>query len=302
MMNERKERPFVGRMMEKLAEQAGVEVFMEPKYGYVGRISCSDGSYRYFRNTHFDLNNLGSTEISRDKDYASFFLKKLGYNVPVGKAFYSESWCKNINEDLGIDKGYEYAKSLGFPLIVKPNSKSQGVGVYKVSNKKEYYSAMKRIFKIDNIALVQKIAKGNDFRIVVLDGEVISAYQRIPLQITGDGRHTVNELIYAKQDELKDSDRDSLQNVDEFRLKLTLRQKGIKKKDVLSCGEVLQLMPNANLCSGGTSIDFTDKISSGYAKLCADITKEMGLRLCGVDLMVKGTLEGNPDSKKICSY
>lgn len=289
-------RPFVGRMMEKLATQANVKIVVEPKYGFVGRIECPDGSYRYFRNTNFDLNNLGSTEISKDKDYAAYFLKMLGFNVPQGKAFFSKSWCKKIGEDLGIDKAYEFAKSIGFPLIVKPNSKSQGVGVYKVANKKEFYSAMKRIFRIDNIALVQKIAIGNDFRIVVFDGEVISAYQRVALQIKGDGVSTIGKLIQAKQNELDNSDRDSVQKMDNFRLNLTLRQHKYSKKDVLLKNKTLRLMPNSNLCSGGTSVDFTDKINPSYAKLCADITKGMGLRLCGVDLMINGSLSDELES------
>jgi len=61
----------------------------------------------------------------------------------------------------------------------------------------------------------------------------------------------------------------------------------------LDDGEILQLAPNANLCSGGTSVDFTNKVSPEFSELCANITRDMGLRLCGVDLMVKGTVEDN---------
>jgi len=286
----KKEMPFVSRTMLRLAPLAGVKIFVEPKYGYVGQIICPNGKIHYFRNTHFDLNPLGATEICKDKDYSSFFLKNLGYKTVEGRAFYSKEWCKMIGEELGIDQAYEYAKLIKFPVIVKPNSKSQGLGVYKATNKKEFYAAIRHVFKIDKIALVQRIAAGNDFRIVVLDGEVISAYQRIPFCIIGDGTSTISELHQSKQAELEASERDTLLDVDEFRLNLTLKQNNLTPDHVLDKGKVLQLAPNANLCSGGTSIDFTDKISPEFSKLCIDITRDMGLRLCGVDLMIEGTV------------
>ncbi len=291
--------PFVSRTMVKLAPLAGVKIVVEPKYGYVGQIICPNGKIHYFRNTHFDLNPLGATEICKDKDYSSFFLNNLGYKTVEGRAFYSADWCKMIGEELGIEQAYEYARSINFPVIVKPNSKSQGLGVYKATNKKEFYSAIRRVFKIDKIALVQKVATGNDFRIVVLDDEVISAYQRIPFCIIGDGKSTISELFQSKQAELQASERDTLLDVDQFRIELTLKQSKIKLGDVLDSGKVLQLTPNANLCSGGTSIDFTDKISPEFSKLCINITKDMGLRLCGVDLMIEGTVADNQSNYSI---
>ncbi len=290
----RKERPFVGRLMERLAPLAGVEVVVEPRYGYVGQIICPNGRIHYFRNTHFDLNPLGATEISKDKDYAAFFMKSLGYPVPRGEAFYSKAWCENIGEDRGIDMAYDYAKSLGFPVIVKPNSRSQGVGVYKVTNKREFYSAMRKIFKVDNVALVQEVLVGNDYRVVILDGEVLSAYQRLPLAVTGDGVRTVRELHQAKQEEFALSERDTLLDPDDFRIAMMLRQQGLTWDYVVPDGAELELVCNANLCSGGTSVDFTKTIHPEFAAICAQLTVDMGLRYCGVDLMVKGSIEEPP--------
>ena len=46
------------------------------------------------------------------------------------------------------------------------------------------------------------------------------------------------------------------------------------------------MLPNANLSTGGTSVDVTDFIHPFYNKLAICLTKDMGLRLCGVDLMI----------------
>jgi D-alanine-D-alanine ligase-like ATP-grasp enzyme len=289
-----KQRPFVGRLMLELAEEAGVRVIVEPRFGYVGQIICPNGKVHYFRNTHFDLNPLGATEISRDKDYASFFMAELGYPVIEGEAFYSKEWCEAIGSEKGIDQAYAYACSLGLPAIVKPNSKSQGVGVYKVTNKSEFYRAMRRVFKVDHVGLVQRFEEGNDYRIVVLDGRVISAYQRLPLTVVGDGIRSVGELHNAKQAEFQASERDTILKPDDFRLKMRLRQLRMSMETVLPAGQSLRLLDNANLCSGGTSIDVTDRIHPNFEALCARLTADMGLRYCGVDLMIDGLLSEEP--------
>jgi D-alanine-D-alanine ligase-like ATP-grasp enzyme len=54
------------------------------------------------------------------------------------------------------------------------------------------------------------------------------------------------------------------------------------------------LLDNANLSTGGDSIDVTDVIHSGFKKIAIALTKDMGLRLCGVDFMVDGEITENP--------
>ncbi len=50
--------------------------------------------------------------------------------------------------------------------------------------------------------------------------------------------------------------------------------------------EQIFLLDNANLSGGGDSVDVTSSIDSFYKKSAIQITKDMGLRLCGVDIMI----------------
>ncbi len=50
--------------------------------------------------------------------------------------------------------------------------------------------------------IVERFYLGNDFRILVLDNEVMAAYQRIPLSITGNGKSTILELLTIKREEI----------------------------------------------------------------------------------------------------
>lgn len=282
---------FVTKLFKKLSSQAGVKIVSEPQWGMVGQIITSDGKVRYYRNTCFDINTLGATEIAKDKDYASYFMAKLGYPVIHGEAFFSEGWAKKVKSKRDIDMAYRYAVKIGFPVFVKPNSKSQGQAAAKVHTKKEFYRAMKRVFKVDNIALVQKVVTGHDYRIVVLDDKVISAYERVPLSVTGDGKSSIKELLLRKQKEFARTGRDTVIKVDDPRIQEKLLREKFSLDSILTKGQVKYLLDNANLSTGGNSIDVTESMHESYRKMAVDLTSKMGLRFCGVDIMVDGTIQ-----------
>ena len=92
--------PLLGKVLKKIAPKLGAKVL--------------------------DINTLGASEIAKDKDYATYFMKHLGYPTVPGKAFYSNDWANAIGSNNKIDEAYDHASKMGFPVIVKPNSMSQG--------------------------------------------------------------------------------------------------------------------------------------------------------------------------------
>ena len=235
-----------------------------------------------------------ASEIAKDKGYANFFMKKMGYPTIEGKVFYSDYWSKAIGSDQDIDSAYLYAKKLGFPVIVKPNDGSRGVGVALVHNKENFYVSMRFIFKHHRVAMVEKYIKGEDYRIVVLDKKIISAYRRIPLSITGDGISSIKKLLELKQKHFDSNGRDTLIKINDQRILQKLRQEGLGLKSVPEDGQCLYLLDNANLSSGGDSVDVTEIIHKKFKEIAIKLTRDMGLRLCGVDLMIDGDITKAP--------
>ena len=280
----------MGTLLKKLAPKIGASLLLEPRWGHVGQITFKNGKKIYFRNTSIDLNTMGASAVAVDKDYSNYFLSRMGYPTILGKAFYSTKWCKAINSKENIDKAYKYALKINFPVILKPNSKSQGNGVVKVFNKSEFYKAGREIFKIDNIMLVQTFVGGKDYRIVVVDNKIISAYERIPLLVVGDGRFSIKKLLQLKQKEFLIIERDTVINENDFRIKANLKRMGISLGSILEKGEQIYLLDNANLSTGGSALDVSKKIHSSFKKIAISITRDMGLRLCGVDVIVKGDI------------
>jgi len=284
----------VARTLKKIAPRIGARVILEPKWGKVGQIIFESGRKRYFRYSTLDLNRMGASDIARDKDYAKFFMKRMGYPVITGKAFCTEKWAAQIHSHESIAAAYRYARKLGWPVIVKPNSKSQGRCVFKAQTRRAFETAFKAASKMDTMILVETFVTGHDYRLVVLDGRVISAYERIPLSVTGDGRTSIRGLLHKKQRIFKRTGRDTVLKLDDRRIADKLSRQGLSFYSRPSKGQLVYLLDNANLSSGGDSKDVTEVVHPDFQKLAVNVTKDMGLRLCGVDLMIAGDISQAP--------
>jgi D-alanine-D-alanine ligase-like ATP-grasp enzyme len=296
----KKELPYLTGLIKKLAPKIGARVVVEPEWGIVAQIIYKNGVVRSLRMYSLDLNHIASADIAKDKDYAKFFMQKRGYPVAPGCAVLSDSWAKAIKSDKKIPYAVSCAKNLGYPLIVKPNSKSQGADVSVVYNSKELITGLKNIFKGDRVALVEKYLPGKDYRVVVLDKEIISAYERTPLAVIGDGSSSILKLLQDKQTIFIKQKRDTVINFSDKRIKNKLKKYGLNFKSILSKGEKFFLLDNANLSTGGDATDVTNNIHPSFKKVAINLTRDMGLRIAGVDIMVtKGDI--TQDIRK-CEY
>ncbi len=295
-MKRMKESLILGKLLKKIAPQIGATVLLEPRWEMVGQIIFKSGKRSYFRYNTVDLNPVGASDVAKDKDFANFFIERLGYPIiPGSKTFFSDDWADTIKEThRKIDDAYQYAQKIGLPVIVKPNSGSKGSGVALVHTKKEFCRAMRLIHKRDRVALVQKPVKGKDYRLVVLDDEVISAYERTPLCVMGDGVSTIAQLLRAKQREFVELKRDTQIKVTDPRIKEKLFRQGLTFESIPHEDIRVFLLDNANLSTGGDSIDVTDVVHPAFQKIAIELTRDMGLRLCGVDLIIEDDISKKP--------
>ncbi|WP_341528811.1 cyanophycin synthetase [Nostoc sp. UHCC 0302] len=277
--------PFITSIIEKVAEEIGAVVVVEPEYRYVGYIKFKNGNRTFFRNYRFNINYHASAEIIKDKDYTKFFLKEFGYKTTEGKTFFTEQFCQAINSNRNIEVGFDYAQELGFPVIVKPLNLTHGILVTKVYTKEEYYKVAQKILQNNYALIIERFYSGNDYRILVLDDEIVVAYQRIPLLIKGDGKSTVLELMQQKQENFITNDRGKIIKFEDERIQTNLQRLNFNFNTILPKDKIVYLLDNANLSSGGEAIDLTESIHPDFKKLAINVTKDMGMRLAGVDII-----------------
>ncbi len=290
--------PNTSILIKQLALEINAQVELEPEFGFAGEITFSNGKRHLFKNNELNINLAGSGAIAKDKGYTAYMLKKHGFIVPRGQTFFSKHLLPNLSNDKqrDIESACMYAEEMGYPVIVKPNDLSQGILVCKVYNRKELVTAAEKIFEKTNVMLVQEVCVGKDYRIVVLGNEIISAYERLPLTIIGDGESTIETLILNKKSYLPDLGRPNAEiQPEDFRIWSKLKYLSLSKNSVLPNRKEITLLDNANLSTGGDAIDITETLHSSCADLAIKASKIMGLHLCGVDIMCKNAEESISD-------
>jgi D-alanine-D-alanine ligase-like ATP-grasp enzyme len=123
-----------------------------------------------------------------------------------------------------------------------------------------------------------------DYRIVILDGKLISAYLRVPLTVTGDGSANIGELITKLQAKFEEDGRDTRLRLDDPRILQHLRQIRKTLEHVPASGAMVTLLPISNLSAGGVSVDVTESIHPRWLELASTVARGFNLRLCGLDL------------------
>ena len=289
--NTKKETPFMTALAKKIATKLGAKIIVEPVWQYAGKMIYKNGVVRSINFNSIDINAVASSQIAKDKDFSKFFMKSSGYNVAEGFTVFEKSWASTIGSDR--DKAYALVnaeKKLGFPLILKPNARSQGEGVFLIQNKKELGKYLDEVCKMDRVALLEKYLPGRDFRFVVFDGSVLAVYEREALSVVGDGVNNIAKLLENKQKLFQKLGRKVWLEVNDKRIILKLKRSGLTLKSIPNKGEKVFLLDNANLSSGGEAVDMTHVIHKSFKDMAIKLTAQMGLTLAGVDMMLQ---EGN---------
>lgn len=221
-------------------------------------------------------------KISKSKISTKKYLTKNNVPVPIGEKFGAD------REDQDI---INYAVSLGFPVVLKPTDGNLGKGVIpNILNIKDLKDALKHVrVKLGyREVIIEQHITGEEYRIYVIDGKVIGAINRIPANIIGDGKSSIQQLITKKNLERKKNP--NLKNrpikIDK-EVKKYVKQAGYTFESIPKKDEQIFLRKNSNVSSGGDPIDVTDELTPEIKEIAVGASKAIpGLVQCGVDVIV----------------
>jgi D-alanine-D-alanine ligase-like ATP-grasp enzyme len=279
---------------------------VEPEYGYTTRLTYDDGSHRITYGNDLGLNSGAACDLAKDKGHTKFMLRKIGVNCPDGKEFLLPWWADEIGPsqtkrgNTGMrttDEATDYIESqLGYPAYIKPVSGSKGLGVHRVDTAAEADDVFDAFEESrERVAVVEKAIKMPDYRVVVLDGKLISAYERKPLAVTGNGKDSILALIEALQEEYTAQGRDTIINMEDPRIAQQLGKLGLTFESVVEADRACVLTSISNLSAGGTSVEISDILHDRWVNTAAYIAENFNLRLCGVDLACADITDPNSD-------
>jgi glutamate--cysteine ligase len=225
-----------------------------------------------------------STLIMENKTVTKKILQQHGFRVPKGEEF------QTIEQAL---RSYNLFSSKSF--VVKPKTTNYGLGISifkEGANYEDYQKAITLAFKEDSSILIEEFIKGTEYRFFVLNDKVYAVLLRIPANVKGDGKHTIEELVIQKnRDPLRGRDhRTPLESIQLGELEnLMLKGQGYRMDSIPENDEIIYLRENSNISTGGDSIDVTDQIPDDYKKIAVDAVSALGVKICGIDLIIENT-------------
>lgn len=279
-------RPFILEIVEPLAAKHGIALNPDPRAEHICMV-YPDGRVRRLCRHVFDLNLAAAADMARVKAWSLSFLRAAGFPVPEFDFFFENAWAERHGTSKNEDSALAYAEGLGYPLVLKPSCLSLGQGVHMVSSAAALRDAIPRVTRLDPMFLIQRLAHGQEYRVVVFDGQIRLTYRKSPLDVAGDGSRTLRELLEERVGRL-DAARGHLElDPGDPRIDSYLDAVGLCRESVPAAGEVIQVGLTANYNSGGTLRDAVDELPQDVAAAAIDMTRCAGLRLAGLDIMVE---------------
>ena len=199
-------------------------------------------------------------------------------SIPVVK-------CECVADNIKL---LEIAHYKGYPVVLKPQFGSNGTGVVvNIKSDVELLKAYELISENTKDIIIEEFIEGRDYRVCVINYNVVAVSQRIPPYVIGDGSKTIKELI-------DDLNKDILRGVNcekpLTKIKLSKELDIYLKKNKHDINEIIKndtkvvLRENANLATGGFAEDVTDLISEENIRICERAAKALGLDMCGIDI------------------
>ncbi len=150
-------------------------------------IQLGQGKYQQrIRATMTSMTSALAVDIASDKKMTNQLLAAAGLPVPRSEV------VRNADDAVAA------AGRIGFPVVTKPLDGNHGRGVgLNLADEKSIRVGFERALEQsrDGRVVVETFVKGNDYRMLVVDGHMVAIAERVPAHVLGDGEHTVRELV-----------------------------------------------------------------------------------------------------------
>lgn len=232
------------------------------------------------RSEHFwvtsnNADGMVANRMSSEKEMAKRLMRALGLPTP-------RSFVVGPKQD-----HRPAAAAIGWPCVVKPLNGGSGKGVSAdIRDLVTLDRAVAGARKYGDFILVEAHVPGDDYRLMVVDGEVIAAIRRDLPVLVGDGRQSIAELLAAQGRERQGTPRQRRYLVpvlDDEVMNTTLRSQGVTRATILPKGKQIVLRTNANRSTGATCAEVLDQVHPDIKAMAEQAAAAFGFRTSGID-------------------
>jgi glutathione synthase/RimK-type ligase-like ATP-grasp enzyme len=236
----------------------------------------------------YPQNNATASSLATDKYFANTILQHAGIPTLGGEYFFLHDRHRAHRAD-----GHERSDAMGYfrtlqgTAFVKPLTGSRGDFAQAIHDESALNAYLDEVLRYYDSILIQPVFSGREYRIFLLDDDVVYCARKHEPAVVGDGVRSLRDLL-AEHD-------------------AALRQRGVSEAAltagqgdpdaVPAKGERWTIAGRMNLSAGGAMVLEAPGAERAAFALAREARKALGLRVAAVDLFTD--IGGDPDAIRL---
>jgi D-alanine-D-alanine ligase-like ATP-grasp enzyme len=236
----------------------------------------------------YPQNHATASTLASDKYFTNIILERAGAPTLGGEYFFLHDRHR-VHRPAGHERedALEYFRKFDASAFVKPLLGSRGDFAQAIHGEASFRSYLDEVAPSYDSILIQRIVSGTEYRVFLLDDEIVYTARKYPPSILGDGVRTIGDLLTAHN--------------------AALRSRGLSPvavtagRDpsldfVLPKGECWDIPGRMNLSAGGTMV-LEAPPSDAALTLARKAARALGLRVAAVDMFTD--IGGDPEAMRV---
>jgi hypothetical protein len=223
------------------------------------------------RCSFYPQNNATASTLANDKYLANVLLERAGIATLGGRYFFLNERHRALRA-AGRERidAPAYLAELGGRGFAKPLLGSRGDFAQAIEDEAALLRYLDDVSRYYDAVLIQPFAIGQEYRVFVIDDDVLYGARKYPPFLLGDDVHTIRELLAQRDPALQARG-----------ISAATTDSGARDK-VLRSGERWDIAGRTNRSAGGTMM--LDDPGDAAAAVARRAVRALGLRLGAVDL------------------
>lgn len=283
-----------------LTEQAlarGIQVSVVDQKANILRLTQQEKAQLVVNGSGTDLNPQALTTVLTHKVAAKQIMAEHGVQVPASQTYHSANQL--------IDDYDRFVSEGG--IVLKATDQDHKVVAFRIMPKRELFEqVVRQLFEQTQTVMAEELVVASSYRFLVIGGQVKAIVERIPANIVGDGRSTVQTLLDRKnarplrgtafaypQSAVK------LGTVERYRLD----SYHLDLDSVVGRGTQILLREDATFGNGSDVLDATTDMHVSYVQAVEKLVADLHLNVAGVDVMIPNLYaELTPEHPEMAVY
>jgi hypothetical protein len=237
----------------------------------------------------FPQNNATASSLATDKYFANVILARAGIPTLGGEYFFLHDRHR-AHRGQGHERcdAFNYFRTLNGAAFVKPLAGSRGDFAQAVHDEAALSAYLDEVLRYYDSVLMQPVFSGQEYRIFLLDDDVVYSARKHEPAVVGDGVRSIRDLL---------ADHDAALRERGISAAALTTNHGDPPDVVLRKGERWTIPGRLNLSAGGTMVPESPGAERTAFALARQARNALGLRVAAVDLFTD--IGGDPEAIRL---